>query len=235
MKNYLKLLVGLIAIQFGIWQSLIAGDLRLGSPFSDHMVLQRDKPIAIWGWADPGEAVTVSFSGQSISTTVGADGKWVLKLNACPASAESQTLTAIGRDGRKVEVKDVLVGEVWLGSGQSNMAMTVAGCYHFDTEKAAAKFPLIRHYRESSGPADQPQAEGKGAWQACTPDTVGGFSAALYFFGREIHKEVGVPVGLMNTSVGGTPIESWVAAEVQMSDPETKENYDKRARFPFKI
>ena len=208
--------------------SLSAADFRLASALSDHMVLQREKPVAVWGWADAGESVTVSFADQSKSVRAGTDGKWSLKLDALAASDVPRTLVVTGKDGHKIEVKDVLVGEVWLGSGQSNMAMTVAGCYHFDAEKAAAKFPLIRHYRESSGPAEQPQAEGKGAWQACTPDTVGGFSAALYFFGREIHKEVGVPVGLINTSVGGTPIESWVAAEVQSSDPETKANYDTR-------
>jgi sialate O-acetylesterase len=212
---------------------LSAADFRLASALSDHMVLQREKPIAVWGWADPGESVTVSFAGQSKSVIAAADGKWSLKLDAIAASAEPRALLVTGKEGRKVEVKDVVVGEVWLGSGQSNMAMTVAGCYHFDEEKAAAKFPLIRHYRESSGPAEKPQAEGKGAWQTCTPDTVGGFSAALFFFGREIHREVGVPVGLINTSVGGTPIESWVASEVQSSDPETKANYDTRLEAHF--
>ncbi|MCX6858576.1 MAG: sialate O-acetylesterase [Verrucomicrobia bacterium] len=208
--------------------ALHAADFRLASALSDHMVLQREKPVAVWGWADAGETVTVAFAGQSKSATAGTDGKWSLKLDALAASTESRTLIVTGKDGHKVEVQDVLVGEVWLGSGQSNMAMTVAGCYHFDAEKASAKYPLIRHFRESSGPSEMPQAEGKGAWQICTPENVGGFSAALYFFGREIHKEVGVPVGLINTSVGGTPIESWVAAEVQSSDPETKANYDTR-------
>jgi sialate O-acetylesterase len=205
-----------------------AADFRLASVLSDHMVLQREKSVSIWGWADAGETVKVAFAGQSKSATAGTDGKWSLNLDALAASAESRTLVVTGKEGHEIELKDVLVGEVWLGSGQSNMAMTVAGCYHFDAEKAAATFPLIRHYRESSGPAEKPQAEGKGAWQTCTPDTVGGFSAALYFFGREIHKEVGVPVGLINTSVGGTPIESWVAGEVQSSDSETKANYDTR-------
>jgi sialate O-acetylesterase len=207
---------------------LAAADLRLASVLSDHMVLQRDKPIAIWGWADPGEAVTVSFAGQSRSATADGTGKWSMKLDALNASTVPRALVVAGTQGRKLEVQDVLVGEVWLGSGQSNMAMTVAGCYHFEKEQEAATLPLIRHYRESSGPAEQPQAEGRGAWQICTPDTVGGFSAALYFFGREIHREVGVPVGIINTSVGGTPIESWVAAEVQSSAPETKANYDTR-------
>lgn len=228
MKQIFLLRSALVVVLTVSGASLFAGDFRLGSPLSDHMVLQREKPIAIWGWADAGESVTASFAGQSKSATAGTDGKWLVKLDALSASTESRTLVVTGKDGHKVEVKDVLVGEVWLGSGQSNMAMTVAGCYHYDVEKAAATFPLIRHYRESSGPAEQPQLEGKGAWQECTPSTVGGFSAVLYFFGREIHKEVGVPVGLINTSVGGTPIESWVAAEVQSSDSETKADYDAR-------
>lgn len=224
----MKLLIPLATLLLAPLAALHAADFRLGSPFSDHMVLQREKPVAVWGWADAGESVAVAFDDRTKTATAGAEGKWSLKLDALKASAESRTFTVTGKDGRKVEVKDVLVGEVWLGSGQSNMAMTVAGCYHFDAEKAGANFPLIRHYRESSGPADAPQAEGKGTWQVCTPENVGGFSAALYFFGREIHKEVGVPVGLINTSVGGTVIESWVAAEVQSSDPETKTSYDTR-------
>jgi sialate O-acetylesterase len=222
------LLTALLAVLSLSSAALAAAEFRLASVLSDHMVIQRDKPVAVWGWAEAGESVTVSFAGQSKSAISAADGQWTVKLEALTASAEPRSLLVTGKEGRKIEVKDVLVGEVWLGSGQSNMAMTVAGCYHFDAEKAAAKFPLIRHYRESSGPSDTPQAEGKGSWQLCTPDTVGGFSAALYFFGLEIHKEVGVPVGLINTSVGGTPIESWVAAEVQSSDPETKANYDTR-------
>jgi sialate O-acetylesterase len=208
-----------------------AAHLKLATPFSDHMVLQREKPVIVWGWADAGVEVTVAFAGQKKTSKTGPDGKWSLKLDALPASSEPRDLVITSNQPsgvKNLKCSDVLVGEVWLGSGQSNMAMTVAGCYHFDAEKAAAKYPLIRHYRESSGPSNTPQAEGKGAWQICTPENVGGFSAALYFFGREIHREVGVPVGLINTSVGGTPIESWVAAEVQSSDPETKANYDTR-------
>jgi sialate O-acetylesterase len=235
MKTKAQHLAAMLAIFIVGCSSLFANDFRLGSPLSDHMVLQREKPVAIWGWADPGETVIVSFAGQSKSAMAGTDGKWLLKLDSLTASAEPRTLVVTGKEGHKAEVKDVLVGEVWLGSGQSNMAMTVAGCYHFDVEKAAANFPLIRHYRESSGPAEQPRAEGKGTWQECKPDTVGSFSAVLYFFGREIHKEVGVPVGLINTSVGGTPIESWVSAEVQSSHPETKANYDKRLDVHLKF
>jgi sialate O-acetylesterase len=220
-----RFLTILLAVLAGC-SSLFAASFRLAAPISDHMVLQREKPVAVWGWADAGESVTVAFAGQSKTATADADGKWMLKLDALKASAESRTLTVTGKDGHKLEVKDVLVGEVWLGSGQSNMSMNVQSSNNFDAEKAAANFPLIRHYQESSTHSEQPQAEGKGAWKACTPDNVGGFSAVLYFFGREIHKEVDVPVGLVNTSVGGTPIESWVSAEAQSSNPETKAIYD---------
>ena len=210
--------------------SLLAADLRLAAPLSDHMVLQREKPVAVWGWADAGEAITVAFAGQTKTATAGADGKWTLRLDALPASAQPRSLTVTGKEGRKVEVQDVLVGEVWLGSGQSNMAMNVQSSNNFAVEKAAANFPLIRHYQESSATAELPQAEGKGQWRACAPENVGGFSATLYFFGREIHREIGVPVGLINTSVGGTPIESWVAAEVQNSAPATRANFEARTK-----
>ena len=202
--------------------ALHAADLRLGSLFSDHVVLQREKPVAVWGWADPGESVTVAFAGQSKTAVAGADGKWSLKLDALKASAESRVLTVTGKDGRKVEVKDVLVGEVWFGAGQSNMAWGVGSAKNFEAEKAAANFPLIRYYGEGSVTAEKPQAEGKGAWQICTPETVHRFSATLYFFGREIHTEVGVPVGLICAAANATHIENWLPAETQSSDPETK-------------
>jgi sialate O-acetylesterase len=205
---------------------LTAAELKLASVLADHMVLQRDKPIAVWGWADVGETVTVSFAGQSKSAIAAADGKWSLTLDAIAASAEPRTLTATGKEGRKVEVKDVLVGEVWLGSGQSNMEMSVKAANHFDAEQAAANLPLIRYYSDTNGTAAKPRSEGKGVWQVCSPATVGRFSATLYFFGREIHREVGVPVGLINSSVGATQIEYWIPAEAQCADPETKANYD---------
>jgi sialate O-acetylesterase len=107
--------------------SVFAAEFRLGSPFSDHMVLQRAKPVAVWGWANAGEKVTVAFAGQSKSAKAGSDGKWTLKLDALAASAEPRSLIVSGDEGRKVEAKNVLVGEVWLVSGQYNMAMTVDG------------------------------------------------------------------------------------------------------------
>jgi sialate O-acetylesterase len=207
---------------------LLAADFRLAAPVSDHMVLQRDKPVAVWGFGDPEEEIDVAFGGQNKQAVADAEGRWSVRLDAMPASTEPRTLVAVGKGGRTVEARDVLVGEVWLGSGQSNMAMTVQRCLDFDREKAAANLPLIRHYKESSAPAEAPRLEGTGVWSVCSPDTVGGFSATLYFFGREVRRELGVPVGLINTSVGGTPIESWLSAETQRSDPATKAVYESR-------
>ena len=197
-----------------------AAELRLPAVFSDHMVLQRDKAVAVWGWADAAEEVTIEFAGQKKAAKADASGQWSLRLDPLNASTESRKLIATGKDGRKAEISDVLVGDVWLGSGQSNMAMTVNRAKDFEQEKTAATFPLIRHFKEESAGAATAQTQSKGKWLACTPDNVGAFSATLYFFGRVIHREVGVPVGLINTSVGGTPIESWIAPEVQETKPE---------------
>ena len=209
--------------------SLSAAELKLASVLADHMVLQREKPVAIWGWADAGDEVTVAFAGQSKSTTAGMGGKWSLKLDPLTASSEPRDLvvSANQKSGiRNLKVTDILVGEVWLGSGQSNMEMSVKASNHFNAEQAAANLPLIRYYTDTNSTATTPRAEGKGVWQVCSPATVGRFSATLYFFGREIHREVGVPVGLINSSVGATQIEYWIPAEAQCSDPDTKANYD---------
>ncbi len=207
-----------------------AADLRVGSPFSDHMVLQREKPVAVWGWADAGEEVTVSFAGSAKAVSAGADGRWLVHLAPLKASLEPRTLTVVGREGRSIAVQDVLVGEVWLGSGQSNMEMSVGSASGFEAEKAAANLPLIRYYGESSGTAEKPQPEGRGNWQVCTSESVRRFSATLYFFGRELHRTLGVPVGLISSAVGATQIEYWIPAEAQSSDAKTKANYESLSR-----
>ena len=210
--------------------SAFAAELRLGSPFSDHMVLQREKPIAVWGWAEAGELVTVSFADCSKSVSSAADGRWALELDPLTASAEPRKLTVTGRGGRGITVQDVLVGEVWLGSGQSNMEMSAGSANNFDAEKASANLPLIRYYGEASGPAEKTMPEGRGGWQVCTPESVRRFSATLYFFGRELHRELDVPVGLICSASGATQIEYWIPAEAQCSDQKTKANYESMLR-----
>lgn len=195
----------------------VRAEVALPAIFSDHLVLQREARVPVWGTAAPGEKVAVMFAGQTQSAVAGADGKWQVALTGLKAGAEPQTLTVKGSN--TIEIRDVLVGEVWLGSGQSNMAMTVARSKDYETEQRAATYPQIRHFREDSPAANSPQHTGKGRWVVCAPDTVGGFSAALYFFGREVHRALGTPVGLINSSVGGTPIESWIEPGAQKADP----------------
>jgi sialate O-acetylesterase len=208
--------------RFGVLLALVSwahADVTLPAIFSDHMVLQRAAAVPVWGRAEPGEAITVSIAGQERTTTAGADGRWLLTLPPL-STGEPRTLTVRGHN--TITIQDVLVGEVWLGSGQSNMAMTVNRAGDFQAEQAGATYPLIRHFKEESASAATAQTQGKGRWVVCAPETVGGFSAALYFFGREIHRALAVPVGLVNSSVGGTPIEAWIAAEPQRASAELK-------------
>ncbi|MFZ9746361.1 MAG: sialate O-acetylesterase [Opitutaceae bacterium] len=200
--------------------------VRLPAILSDGMVLQAGQPVALWGWAAPAETVTVTFLGRNQSTRAGADGRWSVSLPPLPAG-EGGTLVVRGENA--IEIKDVLVGEVWLGSGQSNMAMTVARSRDYPAEQAAARLPRMRMFKEESPSAETPQAEPRGRWVGCAPETVGAFSATLYFFGRELHRELGVPVGLINSSVGGTPIEAWIAAEAQRGVPELRAALETRA------
>lgn len=204
-----------------------AAELKLAALFSDHMVLQCDKPVPIWGWAPAGEKITVEFAGQTKKTTADANGKWTVKLDALKASAEPRELKVGG-----IIIRDVLVGEVWLGSGQSNMAMGVSRARDYNAEQVAANLPLIRMFKENSAAANLPQSDASGQWVICSSETVGTFSATLYFFGRELYRELKVPMGLINSSVGGTPIESWVAEEAQKQLPKAKATGQKVPRKP---
>lgn len=194
-------------------------DVTLPAIFSDHLVLQRDTTVPVWGWAEPGETVTVSVAGQTQMTRANADRRWQVKFANLRANGAT-TLVVEGKN--QVTINDVLIGEVWLGSGQSNMAMTVNASRDAGREAAAATFPQIRMFKEESPAANAPQQVGKGRWVICSPETVPAFSATLYFFGRELHRSLEVPVGLINSSVGGTPIEAWIAPEAQHAVPALK-------------
>lgn len=200
---------------------LRAADLRLASIFTDHAVLQRDVEVPVWGWAGTGAHVAVEFAGQKKTATADANGKWLVRLDPLKTDAGPKTLTVSdGGTGPAIVISDILVGEVWLGAGQSNMAMHVSAARDFETEKTAAIFPGVRMYKEDSDVAETAQADGRGSWVVCAPDTVGKFSATLFFFGREIYLALGVPVGLINSSEGGTPIESWISPEAQRGSRE---------------
>lgn len=229
--NRIKCFLAAGAISIALGGSAIA-DVRLPAIFSDHMVLQRDASVPVWGWADAGEEVSVSIAGQTKKTTANNDGKWTVKLDKL-AAAEPVTLTVKGKNS--LEVKDVLVGEVWLGSGQSNMAMAVNRAQNYEEEKSAALLPQVRMFTVGRGPSDEAKDDCQGTWQVCSPETVGLFSATAFFFGRELHKTLGVPVGLINSSVGGTPIESWISPETQHESAELKPFFDAQAAVDAKF
>jgi sialate O-acetylesterase len=209
------------------------GDVRLPAIFSDHMVLQRDAAVPVWGWAEPGEKVTVSIAGQTKKATADATGKWSLKLDKL-AAGEALTLVVTGKN--KIIVNDVLVGEVWLGSGQSNMQMQMKGVRDFEQEKVAATFPQLRMFTVKRNEQVTPQTNCDGAWMICRPETVETFSATAYFFGRDLHQKLGVPVGLIASSVGGTPIEAWTSMEKMEGRKELVpvfEQWAEKLRTPF--
>jgi sialate O-acetylesterase len=191
-------------------------NVKLPAIFSDHLVLQRDMPVPVWGWADPGESVTVTIAGQTQSATADSSGQWKLKLDKLSA-APSLTLTVSGHN--TIVIHDVLVGEVWLASGQSNMQLSVNDVWDAAKEKANANYPEIRMFTAERRPAVTPQATGGGEWAVCSPATVGHYSAAAYFFGRELHQKLNVPIGLIHSSWGGTPIEAWTSMDCQQAEP----------------
>ena len=196
--------------------------VRLPAVINANMVLQRDMQVPIWGWGDAGEKITVSFAGQSKSATVGKNGKWMLKLDKLEANAKPSNLTVKGNN--EIKLGNILVGEVWICSGQSNMEWKVAQCANAKEEIAMANHSAIRLFDVPGHTVHPlPQDKGKGEWKVCSPSTISSFSATGYYFGRRIHKELNVPVGLVGSNWGGTRIEPWTTLDGFQSVPELSE------------
>jgi sialate O-acetylesterase len=203
-------------------------EVKLASPFTSHMVLQREMKVPVWGVADPGETVTVNFAGQEKSATAGADGAWRVDLAPLTASEESRAFTVTGsKTAQPIRLDDVLVGEVWLASGQSNMDFSVskkvkyfAGVANEDQEIAAANFPNIRMLTGTATKSYTPQTTIAGEWLVCSPQTVPAFSAVAYFFARDLQKGIKVPVGIVTMSFGASTAESWIRREALADDPQ---------------
>ena len=205
----------------------VGADVKLPAIIGDHMCLQQGMKAPIWGWAEPGEEVTVSIGGQKQTAKADADGRWQVALEPLKVGGPLE-MTIAGKN--TIKVADILVGEVWVGSGQSNMQMTVTSSKDNQKEIAEAKYPQIRLFSVERAVAAEPQKDCKGAWVECSPSTVPGFSAALYFFGRDVFKSVGTPMGLIHTSWGGTPAEAWTSAETLKADPMLKVVFDRWAK-----
>ncbi len=223
----------LFALLLGICPA--QADVKLHALFSDNAVLQRDSAVPVWGTADPGEKITVEFAGQTKSDTADDKGSWKVMLDPMPASSENRTLSVTGdKSASPVKADNILVGDVWLCSGQSNMERELGlrkgqqPLVNWEAEASSANYPLIRHLLVKNGPSDTPVNKLDASWQICSPETAPAFTAVGYYFGRDLHKHLGVPIGLINSTVGGTPSDAWTSREILESGfPEVLSNHEK--------
>ena len=227
------------------WTAIAAAAVKLPAIFGDDMVLQRGRPVPVWGWADKGEKVTGSIAGQTLATKADQQGRWKVTLDALDSelmevAVKNQsgdidfiwmpaqlTMTVEDSSGSTLVFKNILVGEVWLCSGQSNMVWGLGASNNGRQEIAKADYPSIRLFFVPKVKAAEPAEDVAGRWAPCTPENVvkvgrGSFSAVAYYFGRQLHEELGVPVGLIQSSWGGTPAEFWTSRKTLKADPVLK-------------
>lgn len=222
MKGLAKLVFCLL-----LFSKTAVAQIKLPAIISDGMVLQQNSKVAIWGWAAPNEAITVTNNWNRRATTLRADasGKWLTYISTAKAGGP-YTLTVKGSN--RIDIKDILFGEVWLASGQSNMEFFIGktssssytGVINHDEVIKDTEHPNIRQIDVPNKVADTPLHDFKGVWKACTAKTIDSFSAVAYFFAREIEKATGYPVGIINATWGGTPAESWTKKEVLEADAD---------------
>ncbi len=220
MKRSFSILLLLCAMLMGSVNES-AADVTLPRIFSSNMVLQQGIEIPVWGWASPGEKVTVTLGKTTVTTRTGRDGKWKVKLPRFGYGGP-YTMTVTGRN--KVVFDNVMIGEVWIASGQSNMEWQLAQSNHAEEEIAVADYPNIRLFQVPRTVAQFPQDDiSSGEWKVCTPENAKSFSAVAYFFGRELLQKLNVPIGLIHTSWGGTVAETWISPETIEKDPDFAE------------
>ena len=210
-KKMKRTIVLLLAVTL---TTTVLANVKLPKIFGNDMVLQRNKPINIWGWASPNEKVTVQFNRQTKTTTATTEGKWLVTLATENAGGPFQLKV---KGNNELIIKNILVGEVWICSGQSNMEMPIEGWGHINNyaqEIAAANYPMIRHFKVPNIVSDSLKEDITGGdWKICIPANAGDFSATAYFFARELYNKLKVPIGLINTSWGGTQSEAWTSKE----------------------
>ena len=215
----MKKLLSLLAM--GLASSgAVHAELKLPAIIGDHMVLQQNQADPIWGWDTPGTKITVSFAGQNHSAIAGTDGRWTVKLAPLPANATPQTLTITGSTKR--ELQDVLIGEVWVCSGQSNMEWQLTQAINGDLEAATSKLPNLRLISVPKVGTQELQNDFKGEWKASTPASASEFSAVGFLYGRYLHQILNVPVGLIDNAWGGSAAEAWVRRSTLEQDSRFK-------------
>ena len=232
-RNFIRQLSVLCAATAALTAATARADVKLPAIFGNHMVLQREQKVPVWGWADEDELVIVQFHDQVVQTRA-KGGKWRVDLAPMKASATGKDFLVLGKN--RVELKDVVVGEVWFCSGQSNMEWSIAASKNAKDEIAAANNPRIRHFKVPHVTADKPQTEVKtqGGWQLTTPEVAGNFTAVGYFFAREIQKDLDVPIGLIGCNWGGTRIEPWTPPVGFQQVPALKSISTNLTNFPQK-
>ncbi|MBL9115317.1 MAG: hypothetical protein JNJ83_09960 [Verrucomicrobiaceae bacterium] len=191
-------------------------ELMMPAIFTDNMVLQQKLANPVWGWDTPGTDITVTYEGQTKTAKAAADGKWTVQLDPVPANAKPTSMSIKGSSAKTI--KNILVGEVWICSGQSNMQWSVQASYDADLEAMTANYPLIRLISVPQVGTQEPQKDFRGQWSECTPQSVPAFSAVGYFYGRVLHQALGVPIGLINNAWGGSAAEAWIKRDVLEKD-----------------
>ena len=199
-----------------------AAAVRLPALIGDHMVVQQGKPVAVWGWAAKNEAVTVRLADREIKTVAGPDGAWRVAFDPLEGGGAPLEIAVRGASGPELVVRDVLVGEVWLCSGQSNMEWAMSWLPNPAPDILRADNPNMRLFRVPKKTSDRPLDDVEARWEPCSPDAVREFSAVAYYFGLELHKRLGVPVGLVQSAWGGTLIEPWTPPVGFAAVPELK-------------
>lgn len=222
MRNWTLAVATLLVIPQGIARA----DVKLPNVFGDHMVLQQGQKNKVWGLADAGEAVTVSIDQQSHKVAAGADGKWQVMIDPLPVGGPYE-LKVAGKN--EIKLTDVLVGEVWICSGQSNMQWSVNASNDPDLERATAKYPKLRMINFPQVGTQEPVWTHDRKWMVCTPENVGSFSAVGYFFGRQLHQTLDVPIGLINNAWGGSACEAWIRRDLLAKDEKYKPMMDRWA------
>jgi len=208
------------AVAVAVSTSCAWADIKLPAIISDHMVLEKAAKVPIWGSADPGEEVTVSLNGIATTAKADAAGKWMLALNLKDSAPGPFEMTVAGKN--KLTLSDVVIGEVWVASGQSNMQFILKNALGAETEMARPANPLLRQFAVKMNATSELKDDVEGKWVSASPETVGNFTAVGYFFAKMLQKGLNIPVGLIHTSVGGTPSEAWTSAEALDTVPDLK-------------
>ena len=219
MKNLKPILISILFILVAV--ANLFGEVKLPRIFSSNMVLQQGIEIPVWGWADKSERITIEFKGETYKAKANKEGKWMVKLPSQEYGGPYSI--AIAGKKNKIQFDNVMIGEVWICSGQSNMEMPVELCNNPEREIPAAVYPDIRFFTVPRVTSKYPMSDiESGQWEECTPETAKGFTGVGYFFGRELHQELDVPIGLIHTSWGGTIAETWMSTETIENDIDLK-------------